>query len=305
MSVLAATDSWARLRRLPRPSLRAIHGVTDWIGVACVVLFLLIATVGRLVGDPYALVTTEPQAPSIHHWFGTDNLGRDVFARTASGAWTSLLICLGSVLLALLIAFPLGILAGYYHGRRTDGAIMRSLEAVQALPMFIFVMFMLSLLGSKPVKLGPVELGMEARLVLCIGLGFVPFFARVVRAATMVEVQEDYVAGLWVVGVRPRNVILGEISVNVLPPVLVQAFLAMAIAIFAEGGLSFIGLGVAPPKPTLGNLIGDSGSQIIGGMWWYATLPGAVMVMGILGFNLLGDAFNDSVLGTHGATGKE
>jgi peptide/nickel transport system permease protein len=302
-TVITAAEPRVAPRARRRPRL-ALHGFTDWVGFGCVTIFLAIATLGQLVGDPYKLVTAGPESPSVHHWFGTDNLGRDVFARTASGAWTSSLISLGSITFALGLALPLGILAGYYHGRRTDGAIMRSLEAIQALPMFIFVMFMLSLLGTKPVQLGPISVGMEGRLILCIGLGFVPFFARVARAATMVEVQEDYVSGLWVVGVRPRDVILKEIAVNVLPPVFVQAFLGMAIAIFAEGGLSFIGLGVAPPKPTLGNLIGESGAQIIEGMWWYATLPGLVMVIGILGFNLMGDALNDSLLGSR-ATGKE
>ncbi|UWZ39098.1 ABC transporter permease [Dactylosporangium roseum] len=260
-------------------------------------VFLLIATAGQFVGDPYRLVTMGPEAPSWQHWFGTDNLGRDVFARTASGAGTSLLISVGAILLGLILAFPLGLLAGYHQGRRVDGAIMRTLEGVQALPMLVFVMFMLSLMSTTPVHLGPVTLGMEAKLILGIGLGFVPFFARVARAATLVEMQEDYVAGLRVVGVRPRTILLSEISVNVLPPVLVQACLATAIAIFAEGGLSFLGLGVAPPKPTLGNIIGQSGSQIIEGMWWYAALPGLVMVVGILGFNLLGDALTESALG--------
>lgn len=282
-----------------------MKGFTNRAGVAFVAAFVLLATAGQLVGDPHELVTAVPQAPSAQHWFGTDHLGRDLFARVAQGAWTSLLISIGSVGFALLIAFPLGLLAGYHHGRRADGAIMRGLEAVQALPMFIFVMFMLSLLGTTPITVGPITAGMEAKLIVCIGLGFVPFFARVVRAATMVEMQQDYVAGLWVVGVRPRTVILSEISVNVMPAVLVQACLAMAIAIFAEGGLSFVGLGVAPPKATLGNLIGDSGSQIIEGMWWYATLPGLVMVIGILGLNLVGDAVNDIILGSNVTARKE
>jgi peptide/nickel transport system permease protein len=140
---------------------------------------------------------------------------------------------------------------------------------------------------------------------VCLALGFVPFFARIARSATLVEMQEDYVAGLLVIGVKPRHILTREVYVNVMPSVGVQCFLAIAIAIFAEGGLSFLGLGVAPPQATLGNLIADAGSQILSGIWWYSVLPGVVMVTGILGFNLIGDAVNDSLLGSHSAEGPE
>lgn len=274
-----------------------IHGVTNWFGVGCLVAFLLIATVGQLVGDPNLLDAPGAEPPSTQYWFGTDTLGRDVFARTAAGAWTSLTISLGTVVLALLLSMPLGMLAGYHYNGRLDNAIMRGLETVQALPMFVFVMFVLTLTGTGTIEIGPMTFGMRTRLIVCLALGFVPFFARIVRAATLVEMQEDYVSMLQILGVRRARILLSEISVNVVPSMLVQACLAMAIAIFAEGGLSFLGFGVAPPEPTLGNLIADAGSQILEGAWWYATLPGAVMVLGILGFNLLGDALSDALLG--------
>lgn len=273
-----------------------IHGVTNWVGVGCLAIYLLIATVGQLIGNPNTLDAPGAEAPSAQYWFGTDTLGRDVFARTAAGAWMSLTISLGTVILALILALPLGMFAGYHFNGRLDNAISRGLETIQALPMFVFVMFMLTLTGTGPIDIGPFSFGMRTRLIVCLALGFLPFFARIARAATLVEIQEDYVAMLKVVGVGRSRILLTEISVNVLPAVLVQACLAMAIAIFAEGGLSFLGFGVAPPQPTLGNLIADAGSQILEGAWWYATLPGAVMVLGILGFNLLGDALNDSLL---------
>ncbi len=278
------------LRRWP------IHGVANWIGVACVALFLLLATVGQLFGNPNLLDAPGAEPPSAQYWFGTDTLGRDVFARTAAGAWTSLTISTGTVLLALVLSLPLGMLAGYHYNGRIDNIIMRALETFQALPMFVFVMFVLTLTGSGNIDIGPFSFGMKTRLIVCLALGFVPFFARIARAATLVEMQEDYVGMLQILGVGRIRILFSEISVNVLPAVLVQACLAMAIAIFAEGGLSFLGFGVAPPAPTLGNLIADAGSQILEGAWWYATLPGAVMVVGILGFNLLGDALNDALL---------
>ncbi|MFE5333212.1 ABC transporter permease [Embleya sp. NPDC056575] len=270
-------------KRLPHP------GLAGWIGVVCVLLYLLVATVGRLQGDPAALVAAGPEAPSLGHPFGTDHLGRDLLARTAEGAWTSLLICLSSIGFAIVVGVPLGVLAGRRHGGRLDGLLMRAVETLQALPQFVFVMFLIGLMGTADMHFGPLTVGNGARVAFAIGLGFVPYFARVARAATVVEMQEDYVANLRGLGVPEREILFREVLVNVWPPVLGQACLAMAIAVFAEGGLSFLGLGVAPPHATLGNLIADAGGQIIGGDWWYATLPGTVLVLGILGFNLLGE----------------
>lgn len=281
-----------------------LPGWASRLGLVAVLVFLALGTVGRLVGDPNALVTLGAEAPSLAHPFGTDNLGRDVFARTAHGAWTSLVICVGSLALALLIACPLGVLAGYHHGSRGDGLVMRFLESLQALPQFVFIMFIISILGPGPLALGPVTIGMAGKLIICLAIGFIPFFARVARAVTISEMQEDYIAGLRGIGVPAREIMAGELSVNVLPAVLVQALLAMAIAIFAEGGLSFLGMGMAPPNATLGNLIADAGSQILEGTWWYAVLPGLVMVIGILGFNLVGDALNDTVLGSRRSSRK-
>ena len=288
--------------RIVPTRMRIFHGFASWLGVACLAVFLLIATVGRLVGSPDELITLGAEPPSLAHWFGTDNLGRDVFARTASGAWTSLLISVSCIVLAVLIAVPLGMYAGSKHGRRADDIVMRGLETMQALPMFVFVMFILLLIGSEPLQWGPITIGMEPRIAVCLAIGFVPFFARIARAATLVEMQEDYVAGLRVIGIKSRHILTRDVYVNVMPSVGVQCFLAIAIAIFAEGGLSFLGLGVAPPQATLGNLIADAGSQILSGLWWFAILPGVVMVIGILGFNLVGDAFNDTVLGSRGAS---
>jgi peptide/nickel transport system permease protein len=270
--------------RLPR------LGIAGWIGLACVLSYLLVATVGRLHGDPTALVTPFPEAPSLAHPFGTDHLGRDLLARTAEGAWTSLLICATSIGFAIAAGVPLGVLAGCRHGGRVDGLLMRAVETLQALPQFVFVMFLVGLMGTADMHLGPVTIGNGLRVALAIGLGFIPYFARVARAATVVEMQEDYVSNLRGLGVPAREILFREVMVNVWPPVLGQALMAMAIAVFAEGGLSFLGLGVAPPQATLGNLIADAGGQIIGGDWWYAAMPGAVLILGILGFNLLADS---------------
>jgi peptide/nickel transport system permease protein len=290
MSVLDATPRAV----FSRAAIRRPRGWITWLAITCLAAFLLLATVGRLRGSATALVAGGPEAPSFSHPFGTDTLGRDLFSRAAQGAWLSLLISVGAVLTAVLIGMPLGLLAGYRDGTRTSGVIMRVVETAQALPTFVFVIFLLSLLRNVQLHIGPLHIGMGPRIAVAIGLGFVPFFTRVSRAATLEEMQQDYVVGLRALGVPHRDILFREVGVNVLPPVAVQSLLALAIAIFAEGGLGFLGLGVPPPGATLGNLIAEGSAQVLAGYWWYATMPGLVMTMGILGLNLLGDTFTDA-----------
>ncbi len=275
-------------RPRPRRRLPAL-GLTGWIGLVLVTAYLLVATVCRLHGSPTALTGTDLEPPSWEHPFGTDHLGRDLLARTAEGAWTSLWISVTAIGFAVVAGTAVGVLAGCRHGGRLDGFLMRTVESVQALPQFIFVMFVIGLIGTKDMHWGPLTIGNGIRVALAIGVGFVPYFARVARAATVVEMRQDYVANLRGLGVPPREILFREVLVNVLPPVLGQAYLAMAIAVFAEGGLSYLGLGVPAPHPTLGNIVADAGGQLLADAWWYVALPGAVLVSGILGFNLLAE----------------
>ena len=270
-----------------------------WSGLVFVLAFLVLALAGPLVSpDPLARTGGPLEAPSGAHWFGTDNLGRDLFARTAEGARLSLVVALGSVLAGLLLAVPLGLLAGYYGGRWIDDAIMRTLEALQALPIFILALFILGMLGTGESQWGPVTVGPATKVVLLLALSFLPYFARVSRAATLVEVQEEYVNGLRVVGVPRWRIVAVELLPNVLPPVLVQAFLWVGIAIFSESALSFLGLGIQPPDPSLGNILSGATSYLMLGAWWFSVIPGLVILLVTIGINLLGDEV-DRLLG-HG-----
>src|SRR5262249_38237519 len=156
------------------------------------------------------LVAPGAQAPSLAHPFGTDLLGRDLLARTASGAWASTRIGAGALGAALLVAVPLGLLAGWRQQRRTDGWIMRVLEAAQVVPMFVLVLFLLSIVGHRSADLGVVRITSTAWVALCLAVGFVPFFARVTRAATIVETEHEYVDGLRVLGVPNRAIVVRE-----------------------------------------------------------------------------------------------
>lgn len=286
----------AKLRSLPRP-----QGALTWFGIASAAAFCLLAVLGPLVtADPDAGGPDILAPPGASHWFGTDQLGRDLLARTADGARMSLLVSLAAVALGLLLALPLGILAGYLRGSLLDDLVMRGLEVIQALPMFVLAMFVIGLSGTDTSHLGPIPLTMPTKVVLLLGVAFIPYFARVARAATLAEVGQDYVAALRVVGVPRRRILFGELLPNVMPAMVVQTFLAMALAVFAEGGLGFLGLGVKPPQATLGNLTSDGTGYLPAGIWWYSILPGAVMLAGILGFNLIGDALADSLGGRRG-----
>ena len=268
-----------------------------WVGLVLVGAYVLIATIGRLHGDPTALVADGAIAPSWAHPFGTDALGRDLLARTAEGAWTSMVISVTAVALSCAVAVPVGLVAALRAGRWTDALVMRIIETTQVVPPFILVLLLLGLTGSRPMEVGPVTVSINVRIAVCLAIGFVPFFARVTRSAALAELQEPYVDELRRIGVGTRELIAGEVLPNVVPTLAVQALLALAIVVFAEGGLSFLGLGVPPPAPTLGNLIAEAGSQLLGDSWWYALVPGLVLVAGITGLNLLSDAVADHLLG--------
>lgn len=274
-------------------------GATTWSGIVLLGGFALLATVGRaLAGSPTALVDDVLLPPSTAHPFGTDNLGRDLFARTAEGAWSSLSIAVCAVAVALLVAVPLGVHAAWADGRWTASVAMRVAETVQVVPQFVLVVLILGLTGSGDIERWGLTISTTTRLVLVLALGFVPFFARITRSAAQRELAEDYVDGLRLLGVSNRELLVGEVGPNIAPVVGVQVFLALAIAVFAEGGLSFLGLGVPAPAPTLGNLIAEAGSFLLADAWWYALIPGLVLVAGITGCNLVADAAGDRLLGT-------
>ncbi|MEO3977846.1 ABC transporter permease [Streptomyces sp. CAU 1734] len=264
------------------------------IGVLLVACYLLLAILGpMLTADPLQRTGDPLSAPSAAHWFGTDHLGRDLLSRVAAGARVSVLVALLSVGIGLLFALPLGICAGYFAGRWPDELIMRVFEAIQTVPLFVFAMVVLGITGVSSFHLGPIEVSAAGKIVLLIAIAATPYFARIARAATLAEIQEDYISALRLLGVSRRRVIMDELLVNVLPPVIVQSCLWMAVAVFAEGALGFLGVGVQPPTPTLGGVIADATRYMMAGAWWYCVMPGLVLLVATVGFGLLGDGAND------------
>jgi len=252
--------------------------------------FVVVAVAGSLHGSPTELVGAPLEPPSGAHPFGTDSLGRDLLARTGQGARASALMALGAVGASLAVAVPLGMASGWRAGGWFDAATMRVIETTQVVPPLILVLLLLGAAGPTATTLGPVELTPGTRIALCLAVAFVPFFARVARSATIAERRAPYLAELQRLGVGRLELAVGELLPNVVPVLAGQALLALAIVIFAEGGLSFLGLGVPPPAPTLGGLVAEAGGQLLGAAWWCALVPGIVLVAGITGLNLAADA---------------
>lgn len=291
------------IRTARRP--RARLGWAGVVGATLVTAFLVVAVAGSLHGDPLALDAEPLLPPDGRHPFGTDALGRDLLARTGHGAATSAWIAVASVGAATLAALPLGVLIGWFHRRPAASLLRWTIELAQVVPPFVLVVVLLGVTADTDHGVLGVGLTPTSRLVLSLAVAFTPFLTRVVRSATLAELGQDYVEGLRLLGVRRREILLGEVVPNLLPGLAVQVLLALSIAVFAEGGLSYLGLGVPAPAPTLGNLIAEAGTQLLDDAWWYALIPGLVLVAGITGVNLLADVGTDRLLGHRPPTPDE
>ena len=270
-------------------------------GPTLLALFAAVSLAGHIHGDPLTLAGEPLSPPSTAHPFGTDFLGRDLLARTGHGATTSATVAGASVALAALVATPLGVATGWFAHRRGARALRWSIELLQVVPPFVLVVVLLGLTSAPDATVFGLALSPRWRLVASLAIGFVPYLVRVVHAATVTERRRDHIEGLRLLGVPQREVVVTEVLPNLAPAVAVQMLLALSIAVFAEGGLSYLGLGVPAPEPTLGNLIAEAGTQLLGGAWWYAVIPGLVLVCGIAGINLTADAGTDRMVGLRSA----
>ncbi|WP_293856919.1 ABC transporter permease [uncultured Alsobacter sp.] len=265
---------------------KLLRNRTAAFGGGLVVLFALAAILGPWV-LPWDPVQTSwsavRKAPSAAHWFGTDELGRDVLARVLSGARASLLAGVVSVSIAIAIGGPLGIAAGYFGGW-TDSIISRCTEALLACPFLILAIALGSVLGASLVN-----------AMIAIGIAAAPLFIRLTRGQTLAVKTEDFVEGARAVGLPHRWIIIRYILPNIFAPILVQATLIVAQAIIAEASLSFLGLGQQPPAPSWGAMLNTGKNFVQQGQWWMSVFPGVAIFFTVLGFNLLGDGLRDAL----------
>jgi peptide/nickel transport system permease protein len=264
---------------------RLVRGRAALAGMAIVVLFVGLALLAPLV-SPYDPLATDwlqvRKAPSASHWFGTDEIGRDVLARIIWGGRASLLAGIVSVSLALAVGVPLGLISGYLGGI-VDGTLMRLIDAMLAIPFLILAIALAAFLGPSLTN-----------AMIAIGVSQTPVFARLSRGLVLGVKLEDYVEAARAVGNPHWRIVLRHIFPNIVPPLLVQATLAAAAAIIAEASLSFLGLGQQPPNPSWGSML-NTAKNFISQAPWMAVWPGLAIFSLVLSLNLLGDGLRDAL----------
>ncbi|UGY01594.1 ABC transporter permease [Bradyrhizobium quebecense] len=288
-AVLITSASLAAAETLESPARRAgrrlIRRKGAVLGLAVIALFVLLAVFAPLI-VPYDPIATSwslvRKAPSMQHWFGTDELGRDVLVRVVFGARASLLAGVISVSIALAIGVPLGLLAGY-RGGFIDALISRITDAMLACPFLILAIALAAFLGP--------SLG---NAMIAIGVSATPIFIRLTRGQVMSVKVEDYVEAARAMGNPRWRIALVHILPNILPALLVQATLSIAAAIIAEAALSFLGLGQQPPAPSWGSML-NAAQRFLTSAPWMAIWPGLAIFLVVLSFNLVGDGLRDAL----------
>lgn len=224
------------------------------------------------------------QPPSGAHWFGTDELGRDVLSRVMVAVQASMKVAVVSVAFAAVIGVTVGVIAGYLAGRQggwADTVLMRIVDVMFAFPVLLLALAIVAVLGP----------GIGTTM-LAIGVVYTPIFARVARASTLSVRVEPFVSVSYTMGTGPRYILTRHILPNISGPLIVQTSLSLAFAILAEAALSFLGLGIQPPQPSLGRMIFDA-QGFVTLAWWMAVFPGLAIFLIVLALNLLGDGLRD------------
>jgi peptide/nickel transport system permease protein len=269
-------------RTTPRSAWQILLRRPTFITGSVILLFWVVCAVfGSHIApdDPLAqALLAVNKAPSGAHWFGTDQLGRDVLSRVIVGSRSILLISVASTLLGTLLGTALGLVMGYFGGI-VDVLVSRVVEAVLALPVVIVAFLFIVALGHSAVI-----------LILVIGFVFTPLIARTVRSAVQVEGQLDYLSSARLVGARPVGIMAKEILPNVFPAILVEFTVRVGYAIFTVATLSFLGFGVQPPTPDWGADINANYVVLGAGYWWETLFPALAIASLVVAINLISDS---------------
>jgi peptide/nickel transport system permease protein len=254
-------------------------------GLAVVVGFVVLALFAGWIAPQDPIATSWGairKAPSAEHWFGTDEIGRDVFSRVIWGTQASMLAGVVSVSISLLLGVPIGLLAGFLGGW-IDAAISRVIDAFLACPFLILAIALAAFLGPSLTN-----------AMIAIGISATPIFARLTRGAVIHVKVEDYIEAARALGASPLRQALRHVLPNIAAPLIVQATLAIAAAVIAEASLSFLGLGQQPPAPSWGSML-NTAKNYVDHAPWMAIWPGLSIFLLVLAFNLLGDGLRDAL----------
>jgi peptide/nickel transport system permease protein len=255
------------------------------VGLGIIVVFVGVAVFAPLFA-PYDPIQQSWSAirkpPSLQHWFGTDESGRDLFSRVIFGARASLLAGIVSISIALGLGVPVGLLAGY-AGRWVDALISRITDAMLACPFLILAIALAAFLGPS-----------LENAMIAIGVTATPIFVRLTRGQVLAVKVEDYVEAARAVGNPPTRIAYKHILPNILPALIVQATISVATAIIAEASLSFLGLGQQPPAPSWGSML-NTAQRFLTNAPWMAIWPGLAIFLIVLSFNMVGDGLRDAL----------
>lgn len=233
--------------------------------------------------DPYKISMSSSLAqPSAEHWLGTDKMGRDVLSRLIYGTQTSLLIGVVAVGVAVLIGMTVGLVTGYFGGW-VDAIIMRCIDAQMAIPALVLALVFATVLG-----------GGLANVMVSLGIAMVPAYCRLMRGQVLAVKQADYVLASRVVGANDLHIMLHSILPNCLSPMIVLITLNMGTAILSEAGLSFLGVGIAPPGAAWGSMVNDGYSYLLTNPL-LSVAPGICILLVVLSFNMVGDGLRDAL----------
>jgi ABC-type dipeptide/oligopeptide/nickel transport system permease subunit len=263
---------------------RFFHTRTAVVALAFLVLVVFCAVFAPLIArhSPYDTQFASNLGPTKVNWLGTDADGRDIFARLLYGARVSLEASFMIVGLAMIVAVPLGLFAGYFSGWR-DSIVMRGMDALFAFPPLILALAVASLLGK--------SLFNES---VAIAIVFVPGFVRLIRGQVVTIRGETYMEASRSVGASDSRMVSRHVFPNVASPMIVQVALALGFALLAEAGLSFLGLGVQPPQASWGGMLSDAYQSMLSSQWQLVP-PGAAIALTVLSFNLAADGLRDAL----------
>jgi peptide/nickel transport system permease protein len=254
-------------------------------GLAVLGILVVVAVLGPWIA-PYDIndidVPSRLQSPSLQHWFGTDELGRDVFSRVVIAARVSLQVGFIAVGIALAAGVSIGLAAGYYGGW-TDSVLMRAMDVLFSFPAILLAIAIVAALGPGITN-----------AMIAIGIVYTPIFARITRGSVLAVSESVFVTASRSIGAGDARILATHILPNVVAPIIVQTSLSLAFAILSEAALSFLGLGVQPPDPAWGRML-DDGQEFIQDAWWMSVFPGLAILVTVMSFNFVGDALRDAL----------
>lgn len=256
-------------------------GLLVWPGVLAAIVVLSFFASAFSPFDPYSIdPLSRLKPPSASHWFGTDNFGRDLFVRVALAVRVSLSVGAAVAVISGVVGLATGLLCAWY--RPLDRILMRVCDGLFAFPSLLLAIAIVGVLGPK-----------IANVVLALSLVYVPSIARVIRGAAMVIKEKNFIEALRAQGASSSRIIWLHLLPNVISPFIVQVSWVFSVAILTEAALSFLGSGVPPPMPSLGNLLLE-GKAVIFTAWWMTFFPGTAIVLLILALNIVGDDLRDN-----------